>query len=334
MSEVIDFHSHFYPASYIRELKQASPEDYGRVTVDREGREIIRYAGDYNVVVGPHVKLEERLTAMKKNGIDMQVLSLTTPGVERENDPERGIKLAKLANDEFGDISERHREKFCALASLPMQDPRAAKEELRRSVEDRGLKGGMLFSNANGVALDSENFLPIYAEAERLGVPLFLHPTTPINYSKALEDYRLVPIIGFTFDTALALLRLVFSGVFEKLPRLKIVIAHTGGVFPQLRGRIDIAYRAYPECRVNISKAPAEYLKKNVWIDTVCYDRDVFLSSYAFSGPERVVLGTDFPHQISDIERSVSRIKELDIGEEERMLIFSENARKLLKLQQ
>jgi predicted TIM-barrel fold metal-dependent hydrolase len=172
--------------------------------------------------------------------------------------------------------------------------------------------------------------MPLYEEAVRLDVPLFIHPTTPINYT-SMEDYRLVPIMGFTVDTSLAILRLVFSGVLRRLPNLKLVASHLGGVFPYLRGRIDVAYNAYPECKVNISEPPSVYLKK-VWADSVCYNSDILMSTYAFSGAEKIVMGTDFPHEIHDLDHAVKRIKSLKISDEEKEQILGGNAIKLLKL--
>jgi aminocarboxymuconate-semialdehyde decarboxylase len=325
---IIDFHNHFYPEGYVRELN--SGDGYAKVSTDSQGREIIEYTGDYNVVVGPHVKLEDRLKAMDKFGIDLQVLSLTTPGVEREV-PSRGVKLAKIANDGFRSICEKYPQRFRALAALPLQDPGASVDELGRAVRDLGLKGVMLFSNANGKPLDSKELIPIYEKAAKLDVPLFIHPTSPIN-AGAMEDYRLVPIIGFTVDTALALLRLVFSGILDRLPMLKIVVAHTGGVFPYLRGRIEIGYNAYPECKVNITSPPSFYFRRNVWVDTVCYDKDVLMSTHAFLGSDRILLGTDFPHQISDLANAVGRVKNLDINNEAKEKILGGNTSRLLKL--
>jgi len=324
---IVDFHSHFYPEAYMNELKKE--KGYANLRKDPQGRLLLEYTGDYNIVVGPHVKLEDRLKAMDKAGIDMQVLTLTTPGVEREK-AERGIRLAKLTNDEFGQIIEKYEDRFTALATLPLQDPQAAVVELERAVQECGLPGAMLLSNVNGRALDSKEFLPIYETAAKLGVPLYVHPTSPINYT-AMDDYRLVPILGFTVDTSLAILRLVFSGIPERLPNLKLVASHLGGVFPYLRGRIETAYNAYPECKIHISKTPSTYLKK-IWIDSICYDTDVFMSTYAFSGADKIMLGTDFPHQISDLQHSVERIRRLEISKKEKEKILGENAVKLLNL--
>jgi aminocarboxymuconate-semialdehyde decarboxylase len=324
---IIDFHNHFYPKAYLDELKRV--KGYASVSKDEEGRLLIHYAGDYNIVVKPHVKLTERVKAMDKYGVDLQVLTLTTPCVEREA-PTRGIRLAQLANDEFGEIVDKHPDRFTALAALPLQDPPAATEELRRAVEECGLRGGTLMSNANNEPLDSKKFMPIYEKAVKLDVPLFIHPTSPLNYA-VMGDYRLVPILGFGVDTTLAVLRLVFSGIMKKLPRLKLVASHLGGVFPYLRGRIEICFRAYPECKMNISEPPSLYLKK-IWMDSICYDQQNLLSSYAYSGANKIMLGSDFPHQISDLENAVERINRLSIPTEEKQKILGENAAKLLKL--
>jgi aminocarboxymuconate-semialdehyde decarboxylase len=289
----------------------------------------MEYLGDYNVVAGGHVNLGDRVDAMKKCGVDMQVITLTTPGVERE-EPERGIKLARLTNDEFGDIMERHRDRFVALATLPMQDPLASVVEFERAVKDRGLRGAMIFSNVNGAPLDSKSFFAVYEKAVQLDVPIFIHPTSPIN-QVSMEDYRLVPIMGFGVDTSLAILRLVFSGFMERLPKLKLVATHTGGVFPYLRGRIEAAYHAYPETKVNTPRPPSEYLKR-IWLDTVCYDSDVLASSLAFVGPEKLVMGSDYPHQIGDLEHCVERVRRLDLGDSEKRMITGDNAARLLKI--
>jgi predicted TIM-barrel fold metal-dependent hydrolase len=323
----IDFHNHFYPTAYINELKRE--EGYASVSKDEYGRLLIHYTGDYNVVVGPHIDIEHRLKDMDKNDIDMQVLTLTTPGVERES-IERGKKLAKLTNDGFADIIEKYPDRFTALATLPLQDPKAAVAELERSVADLGLKGAMLLSNVNGKPLDSPEFLPVYEKAMKLDVPLYIHPTSPIN-DKSMEDYRLVPMIGFGIDTSLATIRLIMSGTLKKLQNLKLVASHVGGIFPFLRGRIETCFKAYPECKVHISEPPSAYLKK-IWMDSIIYDNHVLMSAIAFSGVEKIMLGTDHPHQIGDIQNAVQRIKNLDLTSDEKELILGGNAIKLLKM--
>jgi aminocarboxymuconate-semialdehyde decarboxylase len=324
---IIDWHNHFYPDPYIRGLEKEST--YAKVEKDEQNRLLIHYEGDYNIVVGPHIDVEERLKGMDKAGIDMHVLTLTTPSVERE-EPDIGLKLARLANEGYRDIIENHPDRFTALAALPLQDPIVAAEELERAVEELGLRGGTLMSNINGKPIDIKEMDPVYDKAVKLDVPLYIHPTSPIN-SKSMEDFRLVPILGFGVDTSLAVLRIVFSGILEKYPKLKLVASHLGGVYPYLRGRIDTGFHAYPECKENISKPPSHYLKK-IFMDSIIYNNDVLMSTLKFCGPEKIVLGSDDPHQIGDIEQAVERIRKLHINEDEKQLILSENSRKLLKI--
>ena len=323
----IDVHNHFYPKAYMEELSKGG--GYARVERDAQGRLLIHYEGDDNIVVGPHIDIEERLKAMDRCGIEMHVLTLTTPSVEREV-PEKGVKLAELANDGFSQVVEKYPERFQAFAALPLQVPEAAAEELERAVRELGLRGGTLMTNVDGKPLDLDEFMPVYEKAVELDVPLFLHPTSPIN-SKAMEDYRLVPILGFGVDTSLAVLRLVFSGVLKKLPRLKLIASHLGGVYPYLRGRIEIGFEAYPECKVNIDEPPSTYLKK-IWMDSIIYDEDVLMSTLAYSGAEKIVLGSDHPHQIGDMANAVGRIEGLDISDEDKERILWKNAAELLKL--
>ena len=323
----IDVHNHFYPKAYMEELGKGG--GYARVERDAQGRLLIHYEGDYNIVVGPHIDIEERLKAMDRCGIEMHVLTLTTPSVEREV-PEKGVKLAELANDGFSQVVEKYPERFQAFAALPLQVPEAAAEELERAVKELGLRGGTLMTNVDGKPLDLDEFMPVYEKAVELDVPLFLHPTSPIN-SKAMEDYRLVPILGFGVDTSLAVLRLVFSGVLKKLPRLKLIASHLGGVYPYLRGRIETGFNAYPECKVNIDEPPSTYLKK-IWMDSIIYDEDVLMSTLAYTGAEKIVLGSDHPHQIGDMANAVGRIERLDISDEDKERILWKNAAELLKM--
>ena len=323
----IDVHNHFYPEAYMEELGRGG--GYARVGRDAGGRLLIHYEGDYNVVVGPHVDIEERLRAMDRCGVEMHVLTLTTPSVEREA-PERGVRLAELANDGFGRVVEEHPERFQAFAALPLQVPEAAAEELERAVGELGLRGGTLMTNVGGKPLDLDEFMPVYEKAVELDVPLFIHPTSPIN-SKAMGDYRLVPILGFGVDTSLAVLRLVFSGVLRRLPRLKLIASHLGGVYPYLRGRIETGFRAYPECKVKIEEPPSTYLER-IWVDSIIYDEDVLMSTLAFSGAEKVLLGSDHPHQIGDMANAVGRIERLGISDGDKERILWKNAAELLKL--
>ena len=322
----IDVHNHFFPIKYVKELEKRKQSP----TVERDhlGRTLIHYAGDYNIVEEAHTDPEVRLKEMDRCGIDMQALSLTTPGIDCMDPVSQGIALAKLVNDAFSAIVNKYPERFAAFAALPMLDVSSAVSELERAVTTLGLSGATAFSNVAGKLLDSREFWPLYEKASKLDVPLFIHPTTPV-FGSAFDDYRLVPLLGFTFDTTLAITRMVFSGVFEEYPNLKVILAHAGGTIPYLAERIDNGYRAYPECKNHITKLPSEYLKLT-YLDTVSFHPPALKCAYEFAGSDHLCLGSDFPHQIGDLKRAVTSLEELDLPEKEK--IFGETAARLLKL--
>ncbi|OGS70184.1 MAG: hypothetical protein A2Y96_02845 [Firmicutes bacterium RBG_13_65_8] len=328
---VIDVHNHYYPLSYLRELRRRPGEAVLEGDPDGQGDVVLRYSGDYNVIVHGHRRLDHRLRDMDAAGVDTHVLSLTTPGVHVEP-CERGVRLAALVNDEFAAAVRSYPGRFQAFAALPLQDPPAAARELERACGKLGLVGGLLFSNINGVFPDAQGFWPVYEAAEGLGVPLFLHPTTPAE-PQGLLDYRLVAIVGFLFDTTTAVGRMVFAGVFERFPKLTLILGHLGGAVPYLAERMDRGYAVYPESRELLHRQPSQVIRERCFLDAVNFDPDALRLGLAFSGRDRILLGSDYPHQVGDMPRAVRTIKELDVPEETRSAILGENAARLFRLQ-
>lgn len=327
---IVDVHNHFYPPAYLRELYRSPGAAALEGDPDGEGDVILRYAGDYNVIVHGHRMLDHRLRDMDAAGVDVHVLSLTTPGVHVEP-AERGIKLARLVNEEFARATAEHRGRFQAFAALPLQDPGAARRELEYACGRLGLCGGLLFSNICGVYPDHESFWPVYDAAQELGVPLFLHPTTPAH-PEPLLDYRLVAIAGFLFDTTTAVGRMVFGGIFERFPRLTLIVGHLGGVLPYLAERMDRGYAAYPESRARITRTPAETIREHCYLDAVNFDARALQLGLAFAGGERVLLGSDYPHQVGDMPRAVKTVSALEIPESTVNAVLGGNAARLLNL--
>ena len=162
---VVDFHNHYYPPEYLEALRQGPSAV--RLTTDAQGNPVLHYPGDYNVAVPGHRDIAFRQKAIKAAGVDMQVVTLTTPGTHVET-PERAAALARLVNDAFAAVIKERGKHFTALATLPLNDPAASVKELERAMEKLGLKGAMLFSNVNGVALADARYLPLYETAELL----------------------------------------------------------------------------------------------------------------------------------------------------------------------
>jgi predicted TIM-barrel fold metal-dependent hydrolase len=185
----------------------------------------------------------------------------------------------------------------------------------------------MLFSNVNGKPVDLPDFWPIYEAAEALDVPLVIHPTTPV-FADALADYRLVPLLGFAYDTTMVAVRMVLGGILDRFPRLKLVQTHLGGVLPYLAERVQRGYRAYPELRGRLQCDPMDYFR-DMYFDTVLFDPACLLLGLAFAGEDRLILGSDHPHQVGDIERAPRVIEELPISPHAKRKILGENARRL-----
>jgi aminocarboxymuconate-semialdehyde decarboxylase len=321
---IVDVHNHFYPPEYLDALR--SGKSTVRVTNDAAGNPHIHYPGDYNVAVAGHRDIGYRQSVLETEGIDTQVITLTTPGTHVESKV-YAARLAALVNDAFARIVAERGPRFAALATLPLNDPRAAERELRRAIEELGLPGAMLFSNVNGVALADRRFWPLYEFANDTGAVLHIHPTSPVGV-EAMTEYWLMPLVGFLMDTTLAAAHLVFSGVPERFPRIRWVLSHLGGAIPYLAERLDRGYHAFPECRTNIQKAPSEYLR--AWYyDTVNFDRDALALAIGFAGVERILAGSDFPHQIGSIPSMLHAIRGLSLSDTDRAKILGGNAARL-----
>ena len=321
---LIDVHNHFYPPAYLDAIR--SGDSIVKLTVDAEGNPCLHYPGDYNVAVQGHRDIDYRQHILEHEGVDTQVITLTTPGTHVEP-PERAARLARLVNNSFAAIVRERSPRFTALATLPLCDPQASVTELRRAMTELHLPGAMLFSNVNGVALADSRFDSLYAEANRLGAILHIHPTDPVGV-EAMTDYWLMPLVGFLFDTTLAAAKLVFAGIPERYPDIRWVLSHLGGAIPYLAERLDRGWRAFPDCRVNIDKPPSDYLRR-FYFDTVNFDPNALRLAVDFAGASQILAGSDYPHQIGSIPLMKESLAALNVSAEEREMIMATNARRL-----
>jgi len=325
---VVDFHNHYYPPRYLESLKGGSSRV--KVTVDGEGNPRLHYPGDYNIAVRGHRDLAYRNAVLAEHGVDTQVITLTTPGTHVE-EPREAVRLASLVNDEFREGMDQYGRRFVALATLPLNDPAASVTELQRACRDLGMRGAMLFSNVNGVALSDRRFWPLYEVANDLDAVLYIHPTNPVHV-EMMQQYWLMPLVGFLFDTTLAAASLVFSGIPERFPRIRWVLTHMGGAIPYLAERLDRGFRAFRECRANIQRPPTDYLRQ-FYYDTVNFDGKAIELAVAFAGIDHILAGSDYPHQIGSIPLMLESIAGLPVSDANRARILGGNAARLLRLE-
>ncbi|HEY3127320.1 MAG TPA: amidohydrolase family protein [Candidatus Limnocylindria bacterium] len=321
-----DLHTHYYPDAFFRLIEQVGGAfSFG---TDPTGRTIIRYRGSrFFGITPPMTDPARRIDDMDRVGIDVEVLSLSTPNVYFAP-PERQAEVARLVNDAYAELAGRYPKRFKGFASIPMDDPDAALRELERTQGELRMNGVIVLSNINGRALTDPRYRPFFAECDRRRVCVFIHPMIPAS-AEPFAEYVLGPIIGFPFDTTLAVARLCYAGVFRELPNIRWILGHLGGAVPYLMERMDNGYRDFAECRVNIDELPSVYLKR-LYYDTVSFSPTALTLARDQVGAEHLVMGSDYPHLLGSIDRAVSSIEALDIPKADKERIFSGTAREIL----
>ena len=321
---IIDVHNHYYPPEYL-EAVQKGPANV-RLDYGEDGNPRLHYPGDYNILVPGHRDLDYREQVLRDHGVDVQMVTFTTPGVHFEA-PSTAVRMAREVNDAYGREVKRRRH-FTALATLPLNDPAESVRELERAMGQHGLPGAMVFSNVNGTPLADRAYDALWKKADELEALIYIHPAHPASV-EGMEDYWLTALVGFLFDTTLAAAHLVFAGVPERHPRITWMLTHMGGALPYLAERCDRGYEAFADCRRNISKPPTEYFTQ-FYYDTVNFNPDAINFAITFAGVEHIVAGSDYPHQIGSIPKMLDAIGKINVTDEQRKMILGGNAARLL----
>jgi 2,3-dihydroxybenzoate decarboxylase len=280
---------------------------------------------------------QRRLDDMNATGIDVQLLLITSPGVQ-VFDADTAVGLAQSANDELAQAIAAHRDRFAGLAAIAPQRPAAAAQELERAVGTLKLKGAVVNSHTQGEYLDDPKFWDIFAAAEALDVPIYLHPNTPPNamigpfMDRGLDG----AVFGFAVETGLHALRLVVSGVFDRFPKLQIVLGHLGEGLPYWLFRIDFMHGASVRAKryasqPTLQRKASEYLKQNfhyttsgmAWAPPIQYTQSVM-------GVDRVMYAMDYPYQF--VPEEVHVTDALPLGYEDHKAFYQTNAERVFKL--
>ena len=279
---------------------------------------------------------ERRLAAMHEAGIDLQVISHTTPGVQHL-DPDTAIPLAREANDVLAAAVSDHPDRFAAFATLPTSAPAAAADELERAVAELGMKGAMVNGHTGGRFLDDPDFDVLLARFERLGVPLYLHPAEPVpavrdayyeGFNPAVSWFLSAAAYGWHAETGLHVLRMVLAGVFDRHPQLQLVIGHMGEMLPFMLQRVD---DNLPPAVTGLDRLPSQYILANVHITTSgLFSVPPLLCALMVFGADRVLFSVDWPYAPNTDGARLLEIAPLSPGDLER--IAHGNAERLLGL--
>jgi aminocarboxymuconate-semialdehyde decarboxylase len=309
---IIDVHAHALSASLLDRFARDGAFGFHH---GRGGEVLVRGYGEFDRDVYDHEERLERLADMK---VDLQLISpmlnLTSwPGTAAD------VELARALNQSTADCVAGSGGRFAGLAALALGEPRRAVEELGRAVEEHGFVGAAIGTYAGDRPLDHPSLEPVFAEIERRGLPLLMHPTSAVadapppagqgwtaadQPAPSWDEYTLTTILAWPNETARATARLIFAGTLERHPDLRLVLSHGGGTLPFLRGRLNLAYTApkheyNPDCHAYISKPPGEYLDQLLF-DTAVGAAESLHFLIDNVGAERVVLGTDDPFEIGD----------------------------------
>ena len=322
----LDLHTHYYPEIYFQRIRDLPSE----FSFDKSpsGQTIIKYRGArFFGVTPPMTDVGRRLEDMDRVGIDVEVVSLSTPNVFFTG-AERQPEIARIVNDSYAELIAQHPMRFKGFASIPMDSPDAALAELHRAIDELKLNGVILLSNIGGKPLTSPEYRPFFEEANRMKLCILLHPMLPAD-TEPFREYVLGPLVGFMFDTTLAVARMCFDGMLQDFPDIRWIVAHLGGAVPYLMERLDNGWRDFPECRAKIDELPSTYIKR-LYYDTVNFNPHMLKMVREMIGADHMVMGSDYPHLLGSIDRAVSSIESLDIPVNEKRRIFEGTALSIL----
>ncbi|MFC4008510.1 amidohydrolase family protein [Nonomuraea purpurea] len=242
--------------------------------------------------------LDVRIADMDRMGVDVQAVAVAVYQYSYWAEAELGAKVARLVNEELVEATAKHTGRFLPLGTVPLQDTEAAVAELRYLATELGMRGIEIGTHVEGEEISAARLEPFWAEAERLGSVVVIH-TQGSTHPQRLQDHNFVNIIGHAFEATLATAHLIFDGVMERHPGLKIVVVHGGGYLPAYAGRIDHGWRARADVAEGVPALPTDYLRR-FYFDTMVFAPDQLAYLVERYGAEHVLLGTDYPYDMGD----------------------------------
>ena len=328
----VDIHCHYLNTAVAAKVAHLDPTQYDPLVqfANAITREVnVKQMRDRGAKLS---SIETRLEAMDRMGIDVQAVSPAPNQTYYWTEPELGIELAKAVNDRLAEIVATWPKRFVALGTVPLQNADLAVAELTRCVKELGFRGVEINSSVNGLDLTDPTLglEKFFARVQELDVVVFMHP---IGFTQGgrLVDHYFNNVIGNPMETTIAASHLIFDGVLQRHPRLKVILPHAGGYLAHYWARMDHAHRARADCRTVIKRAPSSYLAK-MYFDTIAFDPAMLRRMVDRYGAEHVLLGTDYPYDMG-VDDPVGFIGSVPrLGRKERAQIEGGNAARLLKI--
>ena len=300
-----------------------------RVYRDDGGSQVVEMGGkQIRAAISEFVDVDGILTAQDEAGVDRVLLCPWVPLLYYDADPDEGLARARIRNDALARILGEHPERVAALGAVPLQDPELAAGELRALMNGGVLKGVEVAASVRGVFLGDDRFEPFWDAAEATGALVFVHPTTRGFDSPAFQDYYLWNTVANPLETATTAAHMVVAGVMERHPDLRVLLAHGGGALLAVRGRMRHAHGFQPQAKARLRESPEESIRR-FHFDTLTHDDALLRALIDYAGPDRVLLGSDYPFDMGD-SRHVDTVRALELAPDVEAAIIAGNAERIL----
>lgn len=325
---IIDVHTHMLNRAWMELIKEHGPPHYG-IGKTPGGADVIEMDGAPFMTPMPgHFDYAYRIERMDEADVDVAVVSLTSPNVYF-GPAEIQLKAAQIVNDEMAEAQARYPKRIRWMTSLPWEHTELALKELERTTNN-GAVAVMVLANINGRSLTDPLFAPVWQAIDDLALPVLVHPTGPAGAKDMdIAAYNLVASVGFMFDTSLAFARIFYDGFLDRYPNLKLIASHAGGALPFLVGRLDQCFDNMDACKTATMTRPSRYMRR-IYYDSVCFRQDALEMCVRAGGADRVMYGSDYPHNIGDMKGCRDRVDGLPA--EQARLVRSENALRIFDL--
>ncbi|MCK6258917.1 amidohydrolase [Fictibacillus sp. KIGAM418] len=327
----IDFHTHIIPESFPDFTEKYGGERWP--VLNRTcacGASILVGGKNFRDVTDQVWSPEKRIQDMDREGVDIQVLSPIPVTFSYWANPEAATEMAKIQNDFIAETVAKHPDRFVGLGTVPMQDSVTAVREMERCINELGLHGIEIGTNVNGKNLDDPSFLLFFEMAEKWEVPIFIHPWETLGRDR-MPNHNFMYTVGMPSETALAAASLIWSGIMEKYPRLKICFAHGGGSFPYLIPRLDQGWNVWPHLR--LTTHPPSHYAKQFYFDSLNYDPLNIKYMMERFGYEKIFMGSDYPFLLREINPGKVIDETLELTAEQKRGMLGENAARFLNLE-